>query len=281
MMTLRRLKAIAALFLLFLFGIVAAAAPSFPELSGRVVDNAGLLSAAQEERLTLLLAEHEKKTTNQVVVVTLKDLQGYDIADYGYQLGRHWGIGRAGKDNGVLLIVAPNERKVRIEVGYGLEGVLTDKLSHDIIQEVILPHFRKGNYAAGILKGTEAILSVLEGTHTAPKKADGGSSLSFDFSGIFQFVIFIIIAIANVFGGISSKLRFIFASVLGVAAGVVAWLLVKSIIFGLIIAFVVFVIMASRGLGGYVGKRSVGSWGGGGFGGGGGSFGGGGASGRW
>jgi uncharacterized protein len=117
--------------------------------------------------LTRLLAEHESQTTNQVVVVTLESLQGYEIEDFGYQLGRHWGIGQEGKDNGVLLVVAPTERKVRIEVGYGLEGTLTDALSHEIIETRILPAFKKGDYAAGIGRGTEDILDVLAGMYQA------------------------------------------------------------------------------------------------------------------
>jgi uncharacterized protein len=148
-----------------LYGLSGAAAPKFPALTGRVVDDAGLISPAARERLSDMLAQHEKQTTNQVVVVTLPSLQGYPIEDFGYQLGRQWGIGQKGKDNGVLLLVAPKERKVRIEVGYGLEGVLTDALSHDIIQTRILPAFRSGDYEQGIVRGTEAILSVLGGTY--------------------------------------------------------------------------------------------------------------------
>ena len=96
------------------------------------------------------LAALEAKTTDQLVVVTLNSLQGYDIADYGYQLGRAWGIGQKGKNNGVLLIVAPNEHDVRIEVGYGLEGDLTDAVSRLIIENAILPRFRAGDYPGGI-----------------------------------------------------------------------------------------------------------------------------------
>ena len=150
---------------LLALGQWALAAPQFPDLTGRVVDNAELLSTSEHERLTSLLAEHESQTTNQVVVVTLKSLQGYGIEDFGYQLGRHWGIGQEGKDNGVLLVVAPNERKVRIEVGYGLEGTLTDALSRDIIEARILPSFKNGNYEAGVQRGTEGILSALAGTY--------------------------------------------------------------------------------------------------------------------
>ena len=96
----------------------------------------------------------------------LSSLQGHDIADYGYQLGRFWGIGQKDTNNGVLLIIAPNQRKVRIEVGYGLEGALTDVLSNDIIQYAILPHFRDGDYATGIVVGTESILDAIVGEYS-------------------------------------------------------------------------------------------------------------------
>lgn len=148
---------------LFLFCTLAFAAPFFPELTGRVVDNAHVLSEGTIQQLDTILADYERGTTNQVVVVTIPSLQGYAIEDYGYQLGRHWEIGQAGKNNGVLLIVAPNEKKVRIEVGYGLEPVLTDALSSTIIQGIILPEFRAGNLETGVVKGTRAIVDVLGG----------------------------------------------------------------------------------------------------------------------
>ena len=141
---------------------------SFPPLTGRVVDNANLLTPAEEQQLTSLLAAHEQQTTNQVVVVTLPDLGGYTIEEYGYQLGRHWGIGQKGKDNGALLIVARQERSVRIEVGYGLEGVLTDALSSVIIQREIVPPFRAGQFGDGIVRGVQAILAVIAGEYQAP-----------------------------------------------------------------------------------------------------------------
>src|SRR5690606_31329664 len=111
--------------LLLALAFPAWAAPTFPELSGRrVVDEANLLQPAEEAALTEKLAALEQGSSDQLVVVTVPDLQGYEIEEYGYQLGRHWGIGQNETNNGVLLIVAPNERKVRIEVGYGLEGIL-------------------------------------------------------------------------------------------------------------------------------------------------------------
>jgi len=142
---------------LLLTALPASAEPRFPELTGRVVDQAGLLSPAKEAEITARLETLERDTTDQVVVVTVEDLQGYAIEEYGYQLGRAWEIGQAGKNNGVLLLVAPNERKVRIEVGYGLEPVLTDALSALIIHNQILPAFRDGYFERGIDQGVAAI----------------------------------------------------------------------------------------------------------------------------
>src|SRR5690554_1153517 len=119
--------------LLLLISLPVFSAISFPELTGRVVDNADMIDAATEQQLTQMLAAHEQNSTNQVVVVTVNDLQGTTIEDFGYQLGRTWGIGQKNADNGALLLVAKDERKVRIEVGYGLEGVLTDAISANII----------------------------------------------------------------------------------------------------------------------------------------------------
>src|ERR1700722_11836567 len=151
------------LLLLILASPALASEPKFPPLTGRVVDDAGVLSAATQAQLTDMLAAHERATGQQVVVVTLDSLQGYTIEDYGYQLGRYWGIGQKGKNTGAILVVAPKEHKVRIEVGYGLEGQLTDAISATIIQSIILPSFKRGDFDAGILAGTKSILSVLVG----------------------------------------------------------------------------------------------------------------------
>ena len=151
-----------ALALVFWLG-PACAEPTFPALSGRVVDDADLLTAADEAALTAELQSLEDKASDQLVVVTLPSLQGYPIEDFGYQLGRHWGIGTAKLNNGVLLIVAPNERKVRIEVGRGLEPTLTDALSKIIIENAILPRFRSGDYAGGIKDGVRDIVLALTG----------------------------------------------------------------------------------------------------------------------
>ena len=144
-----------------LVSVIGASALTFPQLTGRVVDEAGILDAATRTALEQKLADFEAKTTGQLVVVTLKSLQDTSIEDYGYQLGRHWGIGQKHKNSGALLIVAPNERKVRIEVGYGLEGNLTDAVSKLIIENSILPRFRASDFAGGINRGVDDIIQVL------------------------------------------------------------------------------------------------------------------------
>ncbi len=152
---------------LALTAFVLAAAPvraavTFPPLTGRVVDDAHVLSAQTQADLTAKLAALEQKTGDQLVVVTLPSLQGLEIEDYGYQLGRAWGIGEKSKNNGAILIIAPTEHKVRIEVGYGLEPVLTDALSSVILQEQVLPKFRGGDVEGGVVAGTDAIIAQLD-----------------------------------------------------------------------------------------------------------------------
>jgi uncharacterized protein len=149
--------------LLLWIGPAAAAEPHYPQLTGRVADDANLLNPDERAELDANLKALEDKSSDQVVVVTLPSLQGFTIEDFGYQLGRHWGIGTKEKDNGVLLIVAPNERKVRIEVGRGLEPILTDAMSKVIINGAILPRFRTGDYAGGIEDGVKGIELVLSG----------------------------------------------------------------------------------------------------------------------
>ena len=264
------------------------AAPEFPELTGRVVDTANLLPAEAEQQLAQQLKQHEQETSNQVVVVTLPSLQGYAIEDYGNQLGRHWGIGQADRNNGVLLVVAASDRKVRIEVGYGLEGTLTDARSHDIIQQVILPQFRSNDYEEGIVRGTEAIIGTLQGTYE-PQQSTPSSSPNY-FFGLFLLLISVGEFVAAQFSS-----RMISAGVLAGIAILFGWLVMGSLKIGLAMGFFValfhFFIGGGGGPGSSHGRRysdnrrgggfGSGGFSGGGFGGGGGSFGGGGASGSW
>jgi uncharacterized protein len=138
-----------------------APAAGLPALTGRVVDNAGLLTPAEEAGIAARLAALEGRTTDQLVVVTTPSLGGRTISEYGLALGNAWHVGQAGHDNGVLLIVAPNEHQVRIEVGYGLEAILTNARADQIIRQSIVPHLRESHWRAGIGAGTEAIAATL------------------------------------------------------------------------------------------------------------------------
>lgn len=178
-----------ALLLILIVAVPAQAAPDFPILTGRVVDNAHLLPVQEERAIVEKLAAHEKQTGNQVVVVTILSLEGHTIADYGYQLGRHWGIGQKERDNGALLIVASKDRKLRIEVGYGLEGALTDALSKQIIETIIVPHFKEGNFATGIDRGVDAILTIAAGEEWTPIEP------GFDRVSYFKIVVLFIILV--------------------------------------------------------------------------------------
>ncbi len=141
--------------------VAAAQTLTFPALTGRVVDEAGLLDPTDRAALTASLADLEARTGDQMVIVTLKSLQGTAIEDYGYQLGRHWGIGQKDRDSGVLLIVAASEHQARFEVGYGLEGVLTDAATKIILENSVLPRFKAGDYSGGIRAGTARIITLL------------------------------------------------------------------------------------------------------------------------
>jgi uncharacterized protein len=140
-----------------------ALALDFPALTGRVVDQAGVMSAASKSDVEAKSKALEDKSGIQLVVATVKSLQGSDIETYANELARFWKLGEAKKNNGVLLLVAPTEHKVRIEVGYGLEGTLTDALSSVIIASAILPRFKANDYSGGIERGVDGIISVLSG----------------------------------------------------------------------------------------------------------------------
>jgi uncharacterized protein len=262
-----------ALLVIVLFGLTSALAsvgsavaqPTFPSLSGRVVDQARLLSEAKEAEITAKLEALEADTSDQLVVVTVESLQDLEIEDYGYQLGRAWGIGQEGQNNGVLLIVAPNERKVRIEVGYGLEPILTDALSNQIIQTEILPPFREGGFERGITAGVDALDAQLR---LDPVEAQARAAAAEPTDA--EFPAFPAIVIAIIF-------LFLFVTILRAVGGGGRRRRRQS---GL---DPVLIWTAAEVLGSASRSRGGSDWGGGfgGFSGGGGSFGGGGASGGW
>lgn len=136
-----------------------------PALTGRVVDRAEMLSQQAEETIAARLEIHEQATGNQIVVVTLPDLMGRPIVEWGLTLGRGWAIGQAERNNGIVFLIAPNERELRIEVGYGLEGELPDAMAGRIIRNDIVPHFKAGNMEAGVLSGVDAIVAALDNSY--------------------------------------------------------------------------------------------------------------------
>jgi uncharacterized protein len=243
-----------------LAGRAEAASPSFPPLTGRVVDDAHVLSPEVQADLTAKLAALEQKNGDQLVVVTLPTLQGQAIEDYGYQLGRAWGIGQKGKNSGALFIVVPSEHKVRIEVGYGLEPVLTDALTSIILQTQVLPRFRAGDISGGVAAGTDALVQQLgldpETAQANAKAAEVHADQIEQRAPARAPRIPIIIVVLIVF--------FVIRLMLGRGGGGL-WALP-------------FLFMGGGGGGGW-GSRD--NDGGGGFSGGGGSFGGGGSSGSW
>lgn len=242
----------------------AVAQPTFPALSGRVVDEARLLSDAAETEITAKLAALERDTSDQLVVVTVESLQGLEIEDYGYRLGRAWGIGQEGQDNGVLLIVAPNERKVRIEVGYGLEPILTDALSNQIIQTRILPPFREGGFERGIKAGVDAVDAQLR---LDPAEARARAEAAKPTQA--EPPIYPAVVIAVIF-------LFLVANILRAVGGGGRRRRRRRDGLDPILLWTAAEVLGAAGRG-----RSGGSGWGGGFSGGGGSFGGGGASGGW
>jgi len=235
----------------------AAAALDFPVLTGRIVDGANILSLGAEQQLEQAFTDYERRTSNQIVVATVPALQGLTIEDYGVQLGRHWKIGQKDKDNGLLLIVAPNEREVRIEVGYGLEGVMTDALANQIITSIILPHFREGRMEEGVMRGADAILNVLGGNNISPPTA---ANQSFSDKPFFP-------ELPPLSGW------HIFMLILGICTFIALCIRYPKIFWFLM---AVLAVIAKGRSGSGSGSKSSGSRGGGG-----GSFGGGGSSGKW
>ena len=264
---------------LLLFALLAAALPalaqSLPALTGRVVDNAGMIDAATEAALVQKLAAFEQKSSDQIVVATIPDLGGEAIEPYANRLFRHWGLGQAGEDNGILLLVARDDRRMRIEVGYGLEGTLTDLHARLIIENTLTPAFRAGDFASGISAAVDDIILVLEG-NGEELEARARRNRPSDALDWFEtiFVLLWVSLFAGAFG--FAILAPIFGRKLG--PGRYKWLGIE----------IEYGNSASSGRGRRGRSSSGGGWssggwssGGGGFSGGGGSSGGGGASGGW
>jgi uncharacterized protein len=258
----------------------------------RVVDQTGTLGAEQKAALERMLEAFEKRKGSQIAIVMVRTTGGEPIEQYALRVAEQWKLGRKGADDGALLVIAKDDRALRIEVGYGLEGALNDATAKRIVSDIITPRFREGDFFGGIGAGIDRMIKVIDGEPLPPPAR---SAPAVD-GGVFQFLPVVLIA-ALVIGGLLRAMlgRALGAAATGGAVGFLAWLLAGTLLIGVVAAVLAFVFtlvggFGSRGgglPGGFYGGgfgRGGGSgsgWGGGGFRGGGGGFGGGGASGRW
>ncbi len=238
-----------------------------PSLSARVTDLTQTLSTAEIAALETKLADWETRTSNQLVVLIVPTTQPEPIEAYSIRVAEAWKIGRKGQDNGVVFLVAKNDRKMRIEVGYGLEGVLPDVTARRIIAEDVAPVFREGKFAQGINAGVDKIIAVVGGEFTAPPRSQQAKRGTQGFS--FETVFVLLFIVVPIVGRI---LRSIFGRLLGSTigsgiVGVAAWFFAGSLVIAIIAAIIGFIVMVFFGIGGGLSR--------------GGSFGGGGASGNW
>lgn len=280
--------------ILFFFSSLPSSAATVPELRGRVVDTASMLSQATVDQLERLLSAFETEDSTQIVVLTIDSLKGENLEEFSLRVAETWQIGQKGSDNGALLLIVKNDRKIRIEVGYGLEGSLTDLIAGKIIRNIITPQFRDGNFNQGVVDGVSAMIESVRGEFSSSSPPSKGNNQSNDLAG---FLIFIIFAFFNL-GKVLRRHKWIAAG-LGAALGP----LFGSVIFNISWPAVLLLIPAGAIIGflsssfsGHSLARSTSSsgslesgyssggfssGGGGGFSGGGGGFGGGGSSGGW
>ena len=253
---------------------------AIPPLTQRVIDLTATLDAGQTQTLESRLAAFETKKGAQLAVLIVPTTQPETIEQYGIRVVEAWKLGRKGVDDGALLLVAKDDRALRIEVGYGLEGALNDATTKRIVAEIITPFFRRGEFYAGVDAGMAAMMRVIDG-EPLPSPQRAAASGSYDIESL----LFIAFGLVVVAGGMLRALlgRFPAAMLMGGALGVLAWLTVAPLLVALLVGLMAFVFVlfggAGRGFGGHGG--GFGGTRGGGFGGGGGGFGGGGASGRW
>jgi uncharacterized protein len=284
-------KAARALFAAFIVGsaCIAGAQLAVPPLTGRVVDQAATLTSEQKATLEQTLQVFETRKGSQIAVLIVPTSEPETIEQYALRVAEQWKVGRKKVDDGAVLVVAKNDRAVRIEVGYGLEGALTDATSKRIISEIIVPQFKQGDFYGGITAGVDQIIRVIDG-EALPEpsgKPAGG------IAGIQQYVPIIFI-LALVVGGLLRTVlgRFPGALATGGAVAVVAWFFAGAVSIAAVAGVIALLFtllsggMGGHGVGGHRGGLGMGGFGGGGlggggFGGGGGGFGGGGASGRW
>ena len=259
-----------------------------PPLKSRIIDLTETLPTDLTAELEQRLASFEAKKGSQLAVLIVPTTQPETIEQYSIRVVESWKLGRKGVDDGVLLLIAKNDRTLRIEVGYGLEGTLPDAMAKRIIEEIIAPKFRQGNFAGGVVAGVERIINAIDGEPSPPPHfKPGGNSVS-GMSAVLENIVPILIGLV-VFGKVLQSMfgRLIGATVMSTVAGFIGWLFFSSLIVALFISLLIFFLSLFSNTGGGIYRGGRGDWsggnfgGGGDFGGGGGGFGGGGASGRW
>jgi uncharacterized protein len=256
-----------------------------PQLTHRVTDLTHTLDAQQTQTLESRLAAYEAQKGAQLAVLIMPTIRPESIEQFGIRVAEAWKLGRKGVDDGALLLVVKDDRELRIEVGYGLEGVLNDATANRIIDEVIVPRFKRGDYYSGIESGLAAMMQIVNGEPLPPPRRASASG-KYDIESM----LFLAFGLVVVVGGMLRAMlgRFPAAVLMGGALAVLAWFTIAQLVIALLVGLMAFVFVlmggGGRGFGGYGGGGfggGSGGFGGGGFSGGGGGFGGGGASGRW
>jgi uncharacterized protein len=276
---------------LLVFSLTARSEVPVPPV-GRVVDQTGTLTAENRAALERMLEQFEARKGSQIALVMVKTTAGEPIEQFALRVGEQWKLGRKRVDDGAVLVIAKDDRALRIEVGYGLEGALNDATAKRIVSDIIAPRFREGDFFGGISAGLDRMIRVIDG-EPLPPPARGAPAVD---GGLFQLLPVLLVA-ALVIGGVLRAVlgRALGAVAAGGAVGFLAWILAGTLFIGIVAGLLAFVFTLVGGFGGarrtggfpggfYGGGgfgRGGGGWGGGGFRGGGGSFGGGGASGRW
>ncbi len=277
--------------LLFFSSLPAFGAP-VPELSGRVVDTASMLSPTTVRQLESLLATFETEDSTQVVVLTIHSLEGEILEKFSLKVAEKWQIGQKGVDNGALLLIVKNDRKIRIEVGYGLEGSLTDLIAGRIIRDIITPQFRNGNFDQGVINGVSAMVRSVKGEFNSSTPPSEGHEPDKDFDGFLIFALFAFLSLGRIFRShkwIAAGIGAAIGPLLGSAFFGIGWptlllLIPVGVIIGLLSSSFGSRSLSRRSSGSGTfgsGHSSGGFSSGGGFSGGGGGFGGGGSSGGW
>jgi uncharacterized protein len=265
-----------------------------PPLAARVTDLTQTLSAGEQQALEAKLAAFEQKTGAQFVVLLVPTTQPEPIETYSIRVAEAWKIGRKGQDNGIVFLIAKNDRKLRFEVGYGLEGLLTDVTARRIIGDTVAPFFRQGQFAAGINAGVDRVIGIVASGEPAPAAAPAarGQRAGKPIGQLFDTLLPVLFVVVPLAGFVLSKL---FGKALGAGlgagiTGVAAFFFAGSLLIAIIVFVVAFVVILGSGAGlvggigrggGFGGGGGGFGGGGGGFSGGGGGFGGGGASGNW